>query len=166
MSEAAKPRERGKSLGERAAMRTPPAWMIPWISRTHVALYKLTNGRIGSKLAGKPGILLRTVGARSGKVHTVCLPYVPYENDRVLVASFGGGPKNPAWFHNLRANPEVVVRDRARVFWALAVVVPDDERPEVWATVVADSPWYGEYQKRTSRVIPLIRLREVRPYTA
>jgi deazaflavin-dependent oxidoreductase (nitroreductase family) len=155
--------ENAKSLGERAAMRTPPAWVIPWISRTHVALYKLTNGRIGAKLAGKPGILVRTVGARSGKVHTVCLPYVPYQGDRILVASFGGGPKNPAWFHNLRANPEVVIRDRKRVFWALASVVPDDEREQLWATVVADSPWYGEYQKRTARVIPLIRLRELRP---
>jgi deazaflavin-dependent oxidoreductase (nitroreductase family) len=156
--------ENAKSLGERVAMRTPPAWLIPWISRTHVALYKLTNGRIGAKLAGKPGILVRTVGARSGKVHTVGLPYVPYEGDRILVASFGGGPKNPAWFHNLRANPEVVVRDRARVFWALASVVPEEEREQIWATVVADSPWYGEYQKRTTRLIPLLRLRELRDY--
>jgi deazaflavin-dependent oxidoreductase (nitroreductase family) len=153
-----------QSLSERAAMRTPPRWLIPWISRTHVALYKLTNGRIGAKLAGKPGILIRTIGARSGKVHTVCLPFLPYQGDRIVVASFGGAPTNPAWYHNLRAHPDVVVRDRGRVFWAHATVVPDDERPAVWAAVVADSPWYARYQERTTRTIPLIRLRETGPY--
>jgi deazaflavin-dependent oxidoreductase (nitroreductase family) len=154
-----------KSFGERVAMRTPPRWIIPWISRTHVALYKLTNGRIGSKLAGKPGILVRTIGARTGKVHTVCLPFLPYEGDRIVVASFSGGPKNPAWYHNLRAHPDVVIRDRERVFWAHATVVSDEERPNVWAAVVADAPWYAQYQTRTTRTIPLIRLRETGPYT-
>ena len=154
-----------RSFGERVAMRTPPRWLIPWISRTHVALYKLTSGRVGAKLAGKPGILVRTTGARSGKVHTICLPFLPYEGDRVIVASFGGGPKNPAWYHNLRAHPDVVVRDRGRVFWAHATVVEGDERPAVWDAVVADAPWYATYQTRTTRTIPLIRLRETGPYT-
>jgi deazaflavin-dependent oxidoreductase (nitroreductase family) len=154
-----------QSFAEQAAMRTPPRWIIPWISRTHVALYKLTNGRIGSRLAGKPGILVRTIGARTGKVHTICLPFLPYEGDRIVVASFSGAPKNPAWYHNLRAHPDVVIRDRERVFWAHASVVPDDERPTVWAAVVADAPWYAQYQARTTRTIPLIRLRETGPYT-
>jgi deazaflavin-dependent oxidoreductase (nitroreductase family) len=154
-----------RSIGERVAMRTPPRWLIPWISRTHVALYKLTSGRIGAKLAGKPGILVRTTGARSGKVHTICLPFLPYEGDRIIVASYGGGPKNPAWYHNLRAHPDVVVRDRSRVFWAHATVVEGDERLAVWDAVVADAPWYATYQTRTTRTIPLIRLRETGPYT-
>jgi deazaflavin-dependent oxidoreductase (nitroreductase family) len=154
-----------RTIGERVAMRTPPRWIIPWISRTHVALYKLTSGRVGAKLAGKPGILVRTIGARSGKVHTICLPFLPYEGDRVIVASFGGGPKNPAWYHNLRAHPDVVVRDRGRVFWAHATVIEGDERPAVWDAVVADAPWYATYQTRTTRTIPLIRLRETGPYT-
>jgi deazaflavin-dependent oxidoreductase (nitroreductase family) len=154
-----------RSIGERVAMRTPPRWLIPWISRTHVALYKLTSGRVGANLAGKPGILVRTTGARSGKVHTICLPFLPYEGDRVIVASFGGGPKNPAWYHNLRAHPDVVVRDRGRVFWAHATVIEGDDRPAVWDAVVADAPWYATYQTRTTRTIPLIRLRETGPYT-
>jgi deazaflavin-dependent oxidoreductase (nitroreductase family) len=153
-----------RTFSERVAMRTPPRWLIPWISRTHVALYKLTSGRIGAKLAGKPGILVRTVGARSGKAHTICLPYIPYEGDRVIVASFGGGPNNPAWYHNLRANPDVAIRDRGRVFWAHASEITGDERARVWAIVVADSPWYAQYQTRTTRTIPLVRLRETGPY--
>jgi deazaflavin-dependent oxidoreductase (nitroreductase family) len=155
----------GRTFGERAAMRTPPQWLIPWISRTHVALYKLTSGRIGAKLAGKPGILVRTVGAKSGKVHTICLPFIPYEGDRIIVASFGGGPRNPAWYHNLRAHPDVVIRDKSRVFWAHASEVAGPERDRVWEVVVADSPWYARYQTRTTRTIPLIRLRETGPYT-
>lgn len=153
------------SFAVRAAMKTPPRWMIPWISRTHVGLYKLTNGRVGASLAGKPGILVRTVGAKSGQVHTVCLPFVADAGDRVLVASYGGGPTNPAWYYNLKANPNVVVRDRAAVVWCRAEVVTGAERDALWPKVVDDSPWYGEYAKRTTRLIPLVRLRETGPYT-
>jgi deazaflavin-dependent oxidoreductase (nitroreductase family) len=156
--------DKKETLAVRAAMKTPPMWMIPWISRTHVALYKLTSGRIGASLAGKPGILVRTIGAKSGQAHTVCLPYVPDGGDRVLVASYGGGPRNPAWYHNLVANPDIVVRDRGKVVWCHAAVVGRDERADVWAKVVADSPWYGEYATRTTREIPLVRLRETGPY--
>jgi len=99
---------------------TPPDWLIPWLSRTHVVLYKLTTGKIGSHVDGMPCILLRTIGRRSGKPHTVCLSYLPDGDSMVVVGSFGGGEFNPAWYHNLQANPEVIVRDRERVFWATA----------------------------------------------
>jgi len=151
-------------LGARAAQRTPPQWMIPWITRAHVAIYKLTGGRLGGVVAGKPAILVRTVGARSGAMHTVALPYLPYDGDRIVVASFGGGAKNPAWYHNLRAHPEVVVRDRGRVFWARAEVLEGEERQAAWDAVVADAPWYADYQRRTTRTIPVIRFREIAPY--
>jgi deazaflavin-dependent oxidoreductase (nitroreductase family) len=82
----------------------------------------------------------------------------------VLVASFGGGPKNPAWYHNLKANPDVVVREKARVFWVHAEELAGTERADAWPVVVADSPWYGEYQQRAARSIPLVRLREVGDY--
>jgi deazaflavin-dependent oxidoreductase (nitroreductase family) len=141
-----------------AQFPTPPRWLIPWISRVHVALYKLTAGRIGGRLAGKPGLLLRTIGARSGKAHTVCLPYLPLDDDRVIVASYAGAPKHPAWYFNLRTNPEVIVRDHAAVFLADARILEGDEYAEVWAKVVADAPWYADYQARTERRIPLVRL--------
>ena len=154
------------SFAVKAAMKTPPRWLIPWISRAHTAVYKLTNGRVGANLAGKPGILLRTIGARSGEAHTVCLPYVPDGADRILVASYGGGPTNPAWYYNCKVNPEVVVRDRASVVLCQASVITGDEYDRLWPIVVADSPWYGEYQTRTTRRIPLIRLEETGPYRA
>lgn len=154
-----------QSLAVKAAMKTPPRWMIPWITKANVAVYKLTKGKVGSTLAGKPGILVRTIGAKSGQAHTICLPYVADAGDRILVASYGGGPTNPAWYYNLKANPDVVVRDKAQVVWCRAEVVTGAERDSLWEKVVADSPWYGEYAKRTTRTIPLIRLRETGPYT-
>ena len=153
------------SFAVKAAMKTPPLWMIPWITRANIAVYKLSNGRVGSTLAGKPGILVRTIGAKSGQAHTVCLPYVRDGGDRILVASYGGGPTNPAWYYNLKANPDVVVRDRSTLVWCHASVVAGDERDALWAKVVDDAPWYGEYAARTSRTIPLIRLRETGPYS-
>ena len=145
--------------------KTPPQWLIPKISRTHVALYKLTSGKIGSNLAGKPGLLLRTVGRRSGKPHTVCLPYLPDDdNSKVIVASFAGAERNPAWYHNLKANPEVIIRDKRNTYWAKAIIVEGAERPALWDKVVADSPWYGDYQTKTTRQIPLVRLVYDRPY--
>jgi len=141
-----------------AHIPTPPRWLIPWISRAHVVLYKLTSGRVGGTLAGKPGLLLRTIGARTGTAHTVCLPYLPLDGDRVIVASYAGAPRHPAWFFNLRANPEVIVRDRRQVFLADARILEGAEYADVWAAVVADAPWYADYQSRTERRIPLVRL--------
>ena len=89
------------------------------------------------------------------------------ENRRIVVASYGGAPRNPAWFHNVAdrgANPEVVVRDRDRVFWSIAEVLKGSERDELWAHLVADRPFYADYQTRTERTIPLVRLVELRPY--
>jgi len=130
-----------------------------------VAFYKLTSGKVGSDLAGKPGLLLRTTGRRSGKPHTVCLPYLPDENSKVVVASFAGADHHPAWFHNLKANPDVIVRDKRDVYWAKAKVVEGEDRPQLWDKVVNDSPWYGEYQTKTERQIPLVRLEYDRPYS-
>ena len=61
-----------------------PRWLIPWISALHVAIYKLTAGRVGSTLIGRPGVLLRTIGRKSGKPHTVFLPYIPDGGTMVL----------------------------------------------------------------------------------
>ncbi len=144
---------------------TPPQWLIPWISRTHIAIYKLTAGKIGSHLIGMPCIVLRTIGRRSGKPHTVCLTYLPDGDTMVVVGSFGGAAAHPAWYHNLVANPEVIVRDRDRVFWATAETVTGPERATLWDARVASAARYGGYQERTDRQIPLVRLSYSRPYT-
>ena len=142
----------------RAGDWTPPHRLIPWISRTHIVLYRLSRGKVGGRVDGMPCILLRTIGRRSGKPHTVCLSYLPDGDSMVVVGSYGGADHHPAWYHNLAANPEVIVQDRERVFAATAETLTGDEREAVWEARVASSPRYTRYQERTDREIPLVRL--------
>ena len=76
----------------------------------------------------------------------------------VVVGSFGGSDRHPAWYHNLRANPEVIVQDRGRVFAATAEILTGTEREAVWEARIAGAPRYAHYQARTDRQIPLVRL--------
>ena len=144
---------------------TPPDWLIPWISRAHVVLYKLSTGKLGGHVDGMPCILVRTIGRRSGKPHTVCLSYLPDGDSMVVVGSFGGADQHPAWYPNLRATPEVIVRDRERVVWATAETLTGEERADLWESRTSSAPRYARYQERTVREIPLVRLRYSRPYT-
>jgi F420H(2)-dependent quinone reductase len=103
-------------------------------------------------------LLLDHVGAKSGTLRTSPLLYVPDGENVVLVASKGGFPKHPAWFHNLRANPETYVRvgaERRRVRARTATV---GERPRLWDAAVAVWPGYEDYRRRTDREIPLVVL--------
>ena len=85
------------------------------------------------------------------------------------MASLGGQPRHPAWYHNLcdaAANPEVLVRDKRRVFWAKTQVLAGEERTATWEELIRDRPFYGVYQSKTQRPIPLVRLIETRPHEA
>ena len=147
----------------------PPRWLVPWIMKVQVWLYERTSGRIGARVAQMHHLLLHTVGRRSGRPSTVCLPYWrDEEGRRIVVASYSGGPRHPAWYHNLAdsdANPEVLVRDTAERFWCRAEVPEGSERDGLWARLISDRPFYADYQSRTQRVIPLVRLVELRPFS-
>jgi deazaflavin-dependent oxidoreductase (nitroreductase family) len=149
-------------------MWSPPRWTIPYVTRIQSWIYEKTGGRIWTRAMGMHHILVRTVGRRSGRRQVACLPFwLDADEHRIVVASFGGGPRHPAWYHNLRdktANPEVIVRDKRRVFWARAQVLEGEERAAVWKELTADRPFYEGYQTKTQRVIPLVRLVETRPY--
>ena len=141
---------------------TPPRWLIPWISRTHVWIYQRSNGRFGATGGGMKQLLVTAVGRRSGVAHTVCLPYwLDAGGRRIVVASFSGAPKHPAWYHNLAdrsVNPTVSVQDRGEKFDAVAEVLDGDDYTSVWAALTADRPNYAGYQAKTARRIPLVRL--------
>lgn len=145
-----------------------PQWLIPWTTKLQVWIYEKSGGRLYTKAMGMHHLLMRTVGRKSGRINTCCLPYwLDSEEHRIIVASLGGGPRSPAWYHNLRdkgANPEVVVRDKRRLCWARADVLEGDDRAATWAQLVLDRPFYDRYQARTERRIPLVRLVETRPY--
>jgi deazaflavin-dependent oxidoreductase (nitroreductase family) len=105
-----------------------------------------------------PTLLLTTVGRRTGQAHTVPLPYLRDEGRSVVVASFAGNPKHPAWYLNLAAEPAVTVQDGPTVSRAVATTAAGEERTRLWDTLVARYPWYADYQQQTEREIPLVIL--------
>ncbi len=143
---------------------TPPRWLIPWISRTHIALYKLTAGKIGGKLAGFPGILIRTFGRKSGKPHTVCLPCIEDGDNLIVVASYAGADKDPDWLKNIKVKPNVIIRSMEKTYWANAKILSGTAHDKIWKMVVEQAPWYADYQEKTERKIPLVSLSFDRPY--
>ncbi|MGZ8667122.1 MAG: nitroreductase family deazaflavin-dependent oxidoreductase [Solirubrobacterales bacterium] len=129
----------------------------------HTAVYRLTGGLVGHRLPGAPPMLLLDhVGARSGKKRTTPLAYLEYGHDLVVVASKGGHPRNPAWFHNLVANPETTIQVGSRRRPVHARVAEGEERERLWERVVELYDGYRGYQERTDRQIPLVVL-EPRP---
>ena len=146
---------------------TPSLTEIPVLSQAHVAAMETRDDDAIWVQAGMPHILLRTLGRRSGREHKVALPtWTDPDGHRVVVASFAGAPAHPAWFVNLRdrtANPEVWCRVREGAFWSVPEILAGGERARIWGLLTADRAWYLDYQARTDREIPLVRLPETRP---
>lgn len=129
----------------------------------HTYVYRLTNGTVGHQLPGSPPMLLLDhVGARSGIKRTTPLVYVEDPPNVVLVASKGGHPNNPAWYHNLLANPDACVQIGSQRREVHARVAAPEERRRLWPKAVATYSGYRGYQERTGREIPLVIL-EPRP---
>jgi F420H(2)-dependent quinone reductase len=125
----------------------------------HTQVYRLTNGMIGHQFPGAPPMLLLDhVGAKTGIKRTTPLVYVEDHPDVVLVASKGGHPRNPAWYHNLRANPDTTVQIGAERRRVHARVATPEERERLWPKAVATYSGYRGYQQRTGRQIPLVIL--------
>ena len=125
----------------------------------HTLLYRLSRGLVGHRMPGMPAMLLLDhVGAKSGKARTTPLVYIEDGDAFVIVASKGGHPKHPAWFHNLRANPETTIQVGSRRIPVTARVATDTERERLWPEVVRAYSGYEGYQRRTDRKIPLVML--------
>ncbi|MFL5852863.1 MAG: nitroreductase family deazaflavin-dependent oxidoreductase [Solirubrobacteraceae bacterium] len=125
----------------------------------HELVYLATGGLVGHRFPGFPPVLLLDhVGAKSGIRRTTPLAYVEDGDNVVLVASKGGHPRNPAWFHNLRANPDTTVQIGSERRAVHARVAGPDERARLWPKAVAAYAGYRGYQERTQRQIPLVIL--------
>ena len=125
----------------------------------HTLLYRLSRGLVGHRMPGMAAMLLLDhVGAKSGKARTTPLVYIEDGDAFVIVASKGGHPKHPAWFHNLRANPETTIQVGSRRIPVTARVATDAERERLWPEVVRAYSGYEGYQRRTDRKIPLVIL--------
>lgn len=136
------------------------AWpLLHYLLRGHTALYRASGGRLGHKPPGLPPMLLLDhVGARSGVRRTSPLVYTRVGDEYLLVASKGGYPRNPAWFHNLRAHPDTTIQVGRRKLAVHAHVASDEERARLWPKAVATYHGFDDYQARAGRTIPLVVL--------
>lgn len=137
------------------AGRPPPRWVVKTMTRLHVYLNRLTGGRLFNTLKGDDVCFVSMKGAKSGRTLTLPLMYVPYRDGLLLVASLGGAPRNPAWFHNLVKHPEIVVRHRRRRMKLRARLAKPEKKPELWPICDQHYAPYADYRKRTTRDIPI-----------
>lgn len=129
-----------------------------WV-RDQVATYEATDGREANTLldTGLPVVVFTTRGRRSGKLRKMALMKVEHDGAYALVASKGGAPEHPVWYHNLVADPDaLMVQDGAERWDARARELSGDERQEWWDRAVAAYPPYAEYQTKTDRLIPVL----------
>jgi deazaflavin-dependent oxidoreductase (nitroreductase family) len=131
-------------------------------NQTIIDEFRANEGKVGGQFAGRPLLLLHTVGAKSGQARTNPLAYV-MDGDRIIViASKGGADSNPSWYYNVRANPNVTVELGTETFQARATpVVEEPLRSELFAKVVEHMPGFADYEKKTSRKIPAIVLERI-----
>jgi deazaflavin-dependent oxidoreductase (nitroreductase family) len=129
------------------------------LMKGHAVVYRATNGLVGHRFPGAPPMLLLDhVGAKSGAQRTTPLVYVQDGKDVVIVASKGGHPKHPAWYHNLRANPDTTIQVGSKRRAVRARVAGDDEYDRLWRKAVEVYGGYAGYKERTDRKIPLVVL--------
>jgi deazaflavin-dependent oxidoreductase (nitroreductase family) len=128
----------------------------------HQWLYEYSDGRIGASLGGRPMLLLRTVGRRTNQPRTAALLYVRDGDAYVVVASKGGAPHHPGWFHNLAAQPDVEIQVGRERIPVHARVAEGEERSRLWARAdEINRGQYATYQSRTRRVIPVVVLERI-----
>ena len=123
-----------------------------------IAEYRANDGQVSGMFAGAPLLLLTTTGAKSGREHVSPLAYTTDGDRLVIIASKGGAPTHPDWFHNLVANPEVTVELGAETFPARASVPEGEERQRLYDQQAAQMPNFAAYQRNTERQIPVVVL--------
>lgn len=141
----------------------PKDAIFKFVTRFHRTVFDLTKGKITGKASGMPVVKLTTVGRKSGQQRTTMLTSPLVEGDNVtLVASFGGDDRDPAWFSNLAANPDVEIVMSGSHRQMRARVTEGDERTRLWEALTAKHANYAGYQRKTQRQIPVVVL-EPRP---
>jgi deazaflavin-dependent oxidoreductase (nitroreductase family) len=129
------------------------------LMRGHAVVYRATGGRLGQWLPGVPPMLLLDhIGARSGKLRTTPLVYMPDRDRFIVVAAKGGHPKNPAWLYNLRAHPDTAIQIGKQRIDVHAAEADGDERRTLWPKALAYTAHWRRYERRSQRTIPLLIL--------
>ena len=127
-------------------------------NRFHVALYRLSSGRLGGRMMGGELLLLSTKGRHSGRSWTNPLLFVREGEAFVVIASNGGQNRHPAWFLNLQGDPRAQIQVGSRPIEVLARTATAEERAPLWQRIVASYPGYGKYERKRTLEIPLVFL--------
>ncbi|MEU8400583.1 nitroreductase family deazaflavin-dependent oxidoreductase [Nonomuraea sp. NPDC048892] len=120
--------------------------------------FRENEGRVGGMFEGAPLVLLTTTGAKSGRRVTTPVMYLKDGDRYVVIASKGGDDSNPAWYHNLIATPAATAEIGTETFEVKAVVAEGEERDRLYARMVEQAPQFAEYEKKTTRRIPVVAL--------
>jgi len=124
-----------------------------------IAEFRGSGGECGPPFEGTPIVLITMTGAKSGRELCSPLAYSTDGDDLVVIASMGGAPNNPNWFHNLTANPDVIVEVGTDKYEATAVLTDGEERDRLYAAQAAELPVFNTYAKKAApRVIPVFRI--------
>ena len=135
--------------------RIPSRRALRLLAKAHIGVNRLSRGHLGNRMQGHDVCFVTMTGAKSGRMLTKPLMYVPHEDGVLLVASLGGGPKNPVWHGNLVVHPEIVVRHRGRTMRLTARLATADATPALWPICDHHFPPYADYRTRTDRDIPI-----------
>jgi deazaflavin-dependent oxidoreductase (nitroreductase family) len=138
--------------------QTPDIATLQAFNKNIVDEFRANGGKVTGQFANADLLLLTTTGAKSGQTRVSPLAYFRVDGKLIIVGSFAGAPVNPAWVHNLRANPQAHVEVGTESFGVTARELPSDERDELFPKLAAAAPGFAEYQSKTSRVIPLFEL--------
>jgi deazaflavin-dependent oxidoreductase (nitroreductase family) len=138
-------------------MNTPNNW-----NQVIIYEFRANSGQVGGPFAGKTLLLLHTVGAKSGEERINPVAYVADGDRLVIIASKGGAPTNPDWYYNLLAHPLVTVEVGAEQFQVKAAIASEPERTRLFNQMVEMMPGFADYQRKTTRVIPVIILTRVK----
>lgn len=138
----------GHLVGSKAVVR--------FLSRLNVLVYRASGGRLMNSVDGRPVCLVTLTRRRSRTVTTLPLMYVPHGDYVLLVGSLGGSDHHPLWYHNLKAEPKIMVQVGTKRRAMVAHEAAGAERAALWPVAVAAFPSYAAYQRKTSRVLPVM----------
>ena len=129
--------------------------IMVFLTKLHRLLFNKLGLRSLGSLLGNPICIITTVGRKSGNPIVIPLLTIPHEDNYILVASHGGAPNNPAWVYNLIDEPRIKMTIKSKTYKMLAKKLSDEEKENLWPMIIKAGPFYDEYQKNTTRNIPV-----------
>lgn len=139
-------------------MTTPDGSALADFNQAIIDEFRANGGVVGGPFEGATLLLLHTTGAKSGQPRISPLAYLTIDGKMLIIGSYAGAPKHPAWVHNLRAHPRARVEVGTEVYDVVVRELSDDERAATYPKVAEMAPAFAEYQEKTTRVIPLFEL--------